>query len=165
MDKSRIIAIKDCDMFQGDGISVSVWFGGCNFHCDGCFNKDTWSMSIGEEYTSSTEDFIIELLTKHKGTKKNLTLLGGEPLLERNFDVLKKLIERAKPVSNKIWLWTGYEFNDIPNFDVIKDVDYIVCGKYIKELHKPTIYCGSSNQRVIDVKKSLETNTIVELYK
>ena len=157
MDKSRVIAIKDCDMFQGDGISVSVWFGGCHFHCDGCFNQNTWSMTSGDEYTSSTEDLILELLTKHKGTKKNLTILGGAPLLERNSDNIIRLIKRAKPVCNKIWIWTGYEFEDIPNIDVIKEADYIVCGQYKKELHKPTIYCGSSNQQVIDIQKSLTT--------
>lgn len=154
MEKARYIAIKDCDILQANGLSVSVWFAGCPFRCKGCHNPQTWDFKSGQIFDKLTVRKINSLLKNDK--IRALAILGGEPLLERNFNVLKVLIAMAKVNNKEIWLWTGYTFEDIQHIDFIKDIDYIIDGQYIEEKKVVARYFGSSNQRLINVKEKLK---------
>lgn len=162
MSKCRYAAIKDFDINQSPGVSVSLWMQGCEHRCDGCYNMETWDFDKGEPFTDDTISKIIHLLTKDK-IHKNFSILGGETLSSNKIFMINKLLQKIKDVdkSIQVWLWTGYLFEDILNLDLIKNVDYLIDGKYMKSLHEPTRFKGSSNQRIINVKESLKQNKIV----
>lgn len=152
---ARYISIKDYDMKQANGISVSLWFQGCPHCCKGCYNKQTWDMSeeAGQEFNENTIKYILTLL-KDKNVNKNLSVLGGEPLLPRNLELLESLCIKAKEQNPnmEIWIWTGYEYEEVKHLSILKHIDYLVDGKFIeekKELHR---YKGSTNQRVIKLR-------------
>ena len=159
-------SIKKTDIANGVGVRVSLFVSGCTHHCKGCFNPETWNFEYGKPFTKETEDEIIAALKP--SFIKGLTLLGGEPLEPQNQMVLLPFLEKVKVIypDKNIWCYTGYTFEDIKNLDNIEYIDVIVDGKYIQGFDKiKPQWRGSSNQRIVDVKKSLETNTIVELYK
>ena len=153
---ARYIAIKDFDMNQGDGINVSLWFSGCEHRCPGCYSPHTWDFNQGELFTDKTIDFIIHLLSKD-GIHKNLSILGGETLSPNKLNPVMKLVTKVKKElpNTKIFLWTGYSWNCIRRLNMMKYIDVVVDGMYEKENHGPSRYKGSTNQRVIDVQKSL----------
>ena len=159
--------IREMDVTNGNGIGVTLFTQGCPYHCKNCFNPETWDFNKGTEWTKETEDKIIDLLKPDY--IKRLTILGGEPLIERNREPLNKLLKRVKELykNKKIWLYTGAEFEKIKDeyIDVLKYVDIVVDGKYIDELRDIKLkFRGSSNQRIIDVQKSLKQNNTI-LYK
>lgn len=156
MNKCRYNSIKDFDINQSEGISVSLWMQGCEHHCEGCYNKDTWDFNKGYEFTYETIDKIINLLTKDN-IHKNLSILGGESLSPNKIEMITYLVKKVKEVNCeiKIWIWSGYLFDDIKHLDLINYIDVLVDGKYNKKLHNPTRYKGSDNQKVYDVKNTL----------
>lgn len=167
--------IKENDIVNGESICVSFWCQGCHqhFHCKGCHNPQTWDFNGGLE---STEENIINniiyLLNKNN-IKRNLSLLGGEPLCFENINFINNLIEEVKKIYKdiKIFVWTGYEIENlqqrIKNGDkhlenILNNTYILICGPYIEEKRDITLkWRGSSNQRVIDVQKSLKDNKIV----
>ena len=159
---ARYIAIKDFDMNQGDGINVSIWMQGCEHKWEGCYSPHTWDFNSGHIFTSNTIDFIIDLLSKD-GIHKNLSILGGETLSPNKIGPLTELVTRVKKElpDTKIFLWTGYTWDCVKQLNLVKHLDVIVDGRYEKDQHNPSRYKGSSNQRVIDVQKSLATGEIV----
>ena len=159
---ARYITIKDFDMNQGDGINVSLWMQGCEHKCEGCYSPHTWDFNSGHIFTANTIDFIINLLSKD-GIHKNLAILGGETLSPNKIGPLTELVTRVKKElpDTKIFLWTGYTWDSINHLNLVKHLDVIVDGRYEKDQHNPSRYKGSSNQRVIDVQKSLATGEIV----
>ena len=163
-------SIKDFDIKQGDGINVSLWTQGCPHHCKNCHNPETWSFDQGKEFTYETIEKIIKMLNS-EDVHKNLSILGGEPLVYRNLPMLSKLVSQVKSRTNaKIWIWTGYTIEELfPNmnfdtnlFNILYNVDYIVDGRYIESKKEESRYKGSSNQRVIDMKASWLVGGIVE---
>lgn len=165
-------AIKNNDIDNGPGLRVSVWFSGCPHKCRGCHNKETWDESLGEDFTIETITRIINMLDEG-GVKQDLSILGGEPLAPYNIRSTMSLISAvrdAKPDVN-IWLWTGYtveELNDLYNDEypyVLSriDVDVMIDGRYIEQFNSKDTYRGSSNQRIIDHQKSLETGDLTLL--
>lgn len=163
--------IKKCDVANGEGIRVSLFVSGCTHYCKGCFNYEAWDFNFGKEYTKETEDHIIKLLSS--SYIKGLSLLGGEPLHPDNQAQVASLVKRVrKELPNKdIWCYTGYVFDEeildgmykelSTTKDIIDNVDVLVDGKFIIDLaDKRLRFRGSSNQRIIDVKKSLENNDI-----
>jgi anaerobic ribonucleoside-triphosphate reductase activating protein len=169
----RYNSIKDFDMKQGDGINVSLWTQGCPHRCKGCHNPETWSFDQGKEFTNETIEKIIKLLTKDN-IHKNLSILGGEPLICRNLLMLSELVSQVKSrTSAKIWIWTGYTIEELlseMNFDanlfnILYKVDYIIDGEFIEDEKEDLRYRGSRNQRVIDVKKSLPYKSVYVLEK
>ena len=163
----RYSAIKDFDIEQGDGINVSVWFQGCSHRCKGCHNPQTWNFEGGKEFTNREIDIIIDLLIKDYDDIgfKNLSILGGEPLEDRNIPMLTKLVQRVKEVSKdiKIFLWTGYRLEEklSDNLELFECIDVVIDGKFIEEEKEITRYKGSKNQRVIDLKAhSLVTSDV-----
>lgn len=158
--------ISKFDMVNGEGIRAVLWLSGCDHACKGCQNMQTWNHSSGISFTEDNLKEIYEELDKKYVS--GLTLSGGDPLSFKNREFslsLAKHLKEKYPHKN-IWCYTGYTFDEIKDLDNIEYIDVIVDGKYIQGFDKiKPQWRGSSNQRIVDVKKSLETNTIVELYK
>lgn len=159
----RYIEIKKNDVANGPGVRVSLWTAGCSHHCKGCFNSETWDFNGGQEFTDAQIQEIKDLLTDAP-VEKHFSLLGGDPLEKVNHDMLKKLLIELKkdfPTLN-IWCWTGYLWEDIKDFDFMKYIDVVVDGEFQEQNKNLKLqFRGSSNQRIIQVQKSLEQNQIV----
>ncbi|MBQ7744216.1 MAG: anaerobic ribonucleoside-triphosphate reductase activating protein [Ruminococcus sp.] len=165
--------IKNFDIANGEGVRVSLFVSGCTHHCKNCFNKDTWAFDYGEPFTKETEDKIIKELTPDYIS--GLSLLGGEPFEPSNQEGLIKLLRRVKaelPDKN-IWCYTGYLFDKelLGNSrarceytdEMLSYIDVLVDGEFVQELYSITLqFRGSSNQRIIDVKKSLAEGKVIE---
>jgi anaerobic ribonucleoside-triphosphate reductase activating protein len=161
---ARYNTIKDFDMHQGDGINVSLWMQGCEHRCKGCYSPQTWDFNTGYVFTDDTIEEIIHLLSKDEGIHKNLSILGGETLSPNKIPYITKLVQevKSKLPGTKIFLWTGYTWDCIYRLNLMKYIDVVVDGRYDKDQHCPSRYKGSSNQRVIDVQKSLSEGKIVK---
>ena len=158
----RYNQIRKMDISNGPGVRVSIFFQGCHFHCKDCFNSETWDFNKGKIFNEEIIDEILNIA--NYDYISGLSILGGEPMHPTNVEGTIELAKRFKeryPEKN-IWLWTGYKFADIPNKGALPYIDVLVDGQFIAELHSFTLkWKGSSNQRVIDVKKTLEKNEIV----
>ena len=157
----RYNKIRKMDISNGPGVRVSIFMQGCSFHCKNCFNPETHDFNKGEEFTYSTINKILEL--SNKDYIKGLSILGGEPLHEFNILGTIRLAKafKEKFPNKTIWVWTGFLFENVINKDIFKYIDVLVDGQFEQELHDPLLlYRGSSNQRVIDVQKSLETDNV-----
>lgn len=153
------------DLLNGSGIRVVLWVSGCNHHCEGCHNPVTWDINDGLEFTTKEKKEIFTEL--NKDYISGVTFSGGDPLHPDNrLEVLELISEIKSKFPNKsIWLYTGYLFEDILKWNLdISNIDVIVDGEFKKELFSPKQpWVGSSNQKVINVKESLKTNSIVLL--
>ena len=157
--------IKINDVANGPGLRISLFTSGCTHHCKGCFQPETWNFNNGEPYTSDVQKNIIE--KSHSKYIAGLSLLGGDPL--DNVEGILTLLKEYREVfgnTKTIWLWTGYLFEEIINDErmskVLPFVDVIIDGQFIEELKDITLkYKGSTNQRVIDIPKTMETGSIV----
>lgn len=155
--------IKPVDIANGLGVRVSLFVSGCSHHCKGCFNAELWNYEAGEEFTLDTVQEIIELYC-NKPYITGLSLLGGEPLDARNLKGVTTLaaIFKKKFPNKDIWCYTGYRFEDVAHFQIMKYLDVVVDGQFVEVLKSPKLrFRGSSNQRIIDVKKSLDSQLIV----
>ncbi len=159
----RYNTIRKMDISNGPGIRVSVFFQGCEFHCKNCFNPETWDFNGGQEFTEDTINEVLELCSKSH--IKGLSILGGEPFHPKNIEAttaLAKAFKEKYPEKN-IWAWSGFLFdNYLKDTEAIKYIDVIVDGQFKDELHDFRLrWRGSSNQRVINVQKSLKTGEVV----
>ncbi|MBQ7836759.1 MAG: anaerobic ribonucleoside-triphosphate reductase activating protein [Clostridia bacterium] len=164
--------IKYCDIANGEGVRTSLFVSGCTNHCEECFQPETWDFNYGEEFTAEVADKIIESLKPYY--VNGLTLLGGEPFEPKN---QKELVPFLKKVREKcpdktIWCFTGFtldnelwkdgsyprcEYTD----EMLSLIDVLIDGRFVKRLHDISLrFRGSSNQRIIDLKKTLPTRTI-----
>lgn len=163
----RYSKIRKMDISNGKGVRVSIFMQGCTFNCKNCFNPETHDFDGGEEFTDSTIDKVLELCSKDH--IDGLSILGGEPMHPKNIEGTTKLAKafKEKFPSKNLWAWTGYKFDEyLKDKEVSKYLDVLIDGQYVDELHDPTLeWRGSSNQRVIDVQKSLETDEVVEICK
>ena len=136
---------------------------GCAFHCKNCFNPETWDFKQGKEFTDEIIDKVLELASKDFIV--GLSILGGEPMHPNNIEGTTKLAKlfKEKYPNKTIWCWSGFLFDrDLKDKEVMKYIDVLVDGQYQDELHDFRLkWCGSSNQRVIDVQKSLKENKTV----
>lgn len=149
------------DIANGVGIRTVLWVSGCSHHCKGCHNPETWDINSGKLFTEDDYNTLIEY-TKPDYVN-GLTLSGGDPFHILNRDYLVELLVRfKKQLPNKsIWSYTGYSWDDIKNTALIKNLDVLVDGKFIESKKDVSLdYCGSYNQRVIDVQKSLKSGEI-----
>lgn len=146
----RYNKIRKMDISNGPGVRVSIFTQGCDKHCPGCFNPETWDRTLGEEVT---DDKITEILKLCQRPEiKGLSILGGEPLLDCNMQMLKHLTKlfRITFPQKDIWIWTGFEFQEVLSQLNQIEFDYAVCGPYIADLRDPRLkFRGSSNQRII----------------
>lgn len=163
---SNYAQIRKMDISNGIGIGVSIFFSGCNFRCKNCFNQELWNFNYGNEFTDKTIEQIIDLLKPEY--IERLSILGGESLDDKNIDSVFKLLinVRKEFPCKKVWLYTGYTYEDIikdiKKSRVLNYVDIVVDGEYKEELRDLNLaFRGSSNQRVIDVKKTIEEKQIV----
>ena len=158
----RYNKIRKMDIADGPGVRVSIFFQGCEFKCKNCFNPETHDFNGGKEFTDETIKHILELCDKEYIA--GLSILGGEPMHPRNIDGTKNLAKafKEKFPQKTIWVWTGFLFDkDLKDKEVMKYIDVLVDGRYVDELHNPTLkWKGSSNQRVIDVKKSFLSDNV-----
>lgn len=161
--------IKANDIANGSGVRVTLFVSGCRNHCENCFQPETWDFNYGELYTEQTEEYIIELLSKPY--IQGLTLLGGEPLEPENQRELIRLLRKVKEVypEKDVWCYTGYTLEQAQTDgehcrcevtdELLSLVDVLVDGRYIDELRDITLkFRGSSNQRLIDMRKERENN-------
>ena len=156
----KFIKIKDNDIANGVGITMSLWTQGCPHHCKGCFNTETWDFNKGKEFTKSDLKYIFDNINKND-IHRDLSILGGEPLCPQNIEGVINLCKEFKKIypNKKIYIWTGYtleEFNDTQK-SILKYIDVIVDGKFIEEKRNLSLKLrGSENQRVINVKETLK---------
>ena len=166
--------IKWTDIANGEGVRVSLFVSGCTHRCKNCFNEIAWDFSYGEPFTKEVEDKILSAL--QSPFINGLSLLGGEPLEPSNQEVLYPFIQRVRqqyPEKN-IWCYTGFVFDETTgeltakhkNTPVTKSLislfDVLVDGPFVEDLKDIRLkFRGSSNQRVIDVQKTLSDKQIV----
>lgn len=166
--------IKKTDIANGEGVRVSLFVSGCTHHCAGCFNSETWDFSYGKEFTRETEDELLELL--NPSYIAGLSLLGGEPMEPENQQALLPFLRRVKEKYPKktIWCYTGYLFDRElqgtgravckATEEMLSLIDILVDGEFVQEKKNISLrFRGSENQRIIDVKKSLEHGTTVQV--
>lgn len=172
--------VRSMDISNGPGCRVSIFFQGCEHQCKNCFNAETWNPKHGNPWTKKHKEIVMNLCDKPEIA--GISLLGGDPLFwfsKRNdayyenrstmLDFMREFKQRFP--EKTIWLWTGYTWEHIINGDgmldplvkeITKYVDVIVDGLFVEELKVPNLkWRGSTNQRIIDVKKSLESNEVV----
>ena len=159
--------IKNCDIANGRGVRVTLFVSGCRNKCKGCFQPETWDFNYGSLYTKETETKLLEMLSP--SYINGLTLLGGDPFEPENQKELLPLLRKVRssyPDKN-IWAYTGYLFETLTSGkehpcceetrEMLSLIDVLVDGKYMDELHDISLqFRGSSNQRIIDVAKSLK---------
>lgn len=160
--------IKYYDIANGDGVRTSLFVSGCNHHCNGCFNKESWDFEYGKFFDSEALENISKSLEPEYIS--GLTILGGEPLDYKNINIVHAIIlyVKEKYPEKTIWVYTGYTYEELVGREhlitnsVLRNIDVLVDGKFIEELKDISLkFRGSSNQRIIDVKKSIESNQII----
>ena len=165
-------AIKNCDIANGPGVRVSLFVSGCRHQCPGCFNQEAWDFQYGEPFTQQTIDTILQML--RPSHVKGLTLLGGEPFEPENQPELVNLLRQVKKnfPGKSIWAFSGFLFDkDILSGrlgpreiteEFLSYLDVLVDGPFVMEKKDLTLrFRGSSNQRLIDVPKSLRENRTI----
>ena len=155
--------IEKTSIANGEGIRVVLWVSGCSLHCKGCHNPETWNINSGKPFNLESKKELYESLDK--SYIKGITFSGGNPLesFPEVFALCKEIKEKFP--SKDIWLYSGYTYEEINQkvmSMILEYVDVLVDGRYIDELRDITLeWRGSSNQRVIDVQKTLKENKIV----
>lgn len=171
----RYSKIREMDVSNGEGLGVSLFVQGCHFHCRGCFNSETWDFDGGKEWNKAIKDKFFSLIDRDYITR--VTILGGEPLCNENVEEVCMIVREIKTrfPQKKIWVYTGYSFADLLSPTLIRGsisqqnlyrilaltyTDILVDGRF--DIDKQDLYneiivwAGSTNQRVLDVQKSLE---------
>ena len=158
--------IDKCSVSNGAGVRTVLWVSGCDIHCRNCQNPQTWDFNSGIPFTDDTMQEILYDLSKPY--IKGLTLSGGHPLDPHNAPKVLEIVKRVKMVfpNKDIWIYSGYTWEDIIQNDTLKEIlkytDVLVDGAYIDELRDISLaFRGSSNQRIIDVQKTLDSNEVV----
>lgn len=165
--------IKPRDIADGVGVRVTLFVSGCTHHCKNCFQPETWSFDYGEPFTPEAEDKLMEELTPY--FIDGLTLLGGEPFEPVNQRGLLPFLKRVKAAlpEKTIWCYSGYTWEELTGQvesrarcectdELLSLLDVLVDGEFVEELHDITLrFRGSSNQRLIDVPKTLTAGKIV----
>ena len=165
-------AIKTHDVANGPGVRVSLFVSGCTHHCKGCFNPETWDFAYGSPYTEETEQSVLDACAPDY--IRGLSLLGGEPMEPENQKALLPLLRRFKErfPYKSVWCYSGYNFEhdmlagQLGDWSVTKEVlsylDVLVDGEFhLEEKDLSLRFRGSSNQRIIDVPKSLKHDQVL----
>lgn len=164
--------IKKCDIANGEGVRVSLFVSGCTHHCPGCFNQETWAFDYGRKYTDETQKEILDALSPSH--INGLSLLGGEPFEPQNQKVLINLLRNVKAMypQKTVWCYSGYLFDrDLLSEsrarceytdEMLSMIDILVDGRFVETLKDiRLVFKGSTNQRIIDVKKSKVAGKII----
>ena len=165
--------IKTTDIANGEGVRVSLFVSGCTHRCKNCFNSVAWDFGYGKPFTEETQEFLLDALAPDYIA--GLSLLGGEPFEPQNQAGLLPFVERFKKQfpHKTVWCYTGYTYQSGGTFKeeranckatskLLSLIDVLVDGQYIEELKDIRLkFRGSSNQRIIDLKRSLESGSVV----
>ncbi|MGN1103490.1 MAG: anaerobic ribonucleoside-triphosphate reductase activating protein [Candidatus Coproplasma sp.] len=164
--------IKWYDISNGPGVRVSLYVSGCRNCCKGCFNKETWDFDYGQPFTKEVEDSIVKGL--EPDYISGFTLLGGDPFEPENSKVLAPFMKRLRAAypDKSLWCFTGYDLDaellagkkgDMADvMDILNTLDVLVDGRFVEEKKDLNLrFRGSSNQRIILVKPTLERDEIV----
>lgn len=160
--------IKHDDMNNGPGLRVTLFVSGCDHYCNGCQNPETWDTKSGIPFDNTAIEEIFEQLDNDYIS--GITFSGGDPLNENNRVEVCSLIHQIRlkyGKSKSIWIYTGYTWEEIVNTltPILLGIDVLIDGMFEKDLADVNYHwAGSTNQRVIDVQRSLEEKKIV-LYK
>lgn len=163
----RYASIRKLDISNGEGLGVTLFTQGCPFHCKNCFNPETHDFDGGKEYTIDTKNDIVSLI--NRAQIKRFSILGGEPLIERNKEDMIDLCSSIKEIRPdiKIWVYTGNIFENVKDdwYELLYNyVDVLVDGPYVDSKRDLRLkFRGSSNQRVIDVHKTYCEDKVIEL--
>ena len=159
MKNVRLAGVERHSSVNGPGVRYVVFFQGCPHHCPKCHNPETWDFNGGKEFTPEVIDDICKGLIA-RGIHRDLCILGGEPLCSENLFLTTLVIKEVKKRMPyiKIYVWTGYTYEELKNFSdykikyILNTIDYLIDGPYIDELRDITLPMrGSSNQRIIDL--------------
>ena len=165
--------IKKFDIANGPGVRVSLFVSGCRHKCKNCFNSEAWDFSYGAPLTDETVDEIVTAIDKDY--IEGFSLLGGEPFEPENqagiYKVLKAIKEKCP--QKTVWCYSGFLFEELLSGTVgdkdlvlkcLQLIDVLVDGKFVEALKSPSLlFRGSSNQRIIDVKKSILQGEVIWL--
>lgn len=161
-------SVKACDVANGLGVRVSLFVSGCRHHCEGCFNSEAWDFNYGDPFGKEQVQMILNYL--NHDYISGLTLLGGEPLEKENQPELLALVKEVRRhyPDKSIWCYSGFRFEDeiLPmresseiTRELLNQIDVLVEGRFVLSLKQLGLrFRGSSNQRVLDLKKSLLMN-------
>lgn len=160
------------DIVNGNGVCVSFFVQGCPIHCPDCHNKDNWDFNGGYNLPENYLEAISEAITAN-GLERNFSLLGGEPLCEENIDLSIEIVEyvRNKFPNIDICIWTGYKYEDLIMSNnktkyILSLADVLIDGPFVKACRDISLKMrGSTNQRMIDLKKSTSDNLVLKVYK
>ncbi len=159
----RYNKIRKMDISNGPGVRVSIFMQGCSFNCKNCFNPETHDFKLGKEFTDETIKTVLELCKNEN--IEGLSILGGEPMHPTNLQGTTLLAREFKKnfPTKTLWAWTGFNFEEyLKDKEIVKYLDVLIDGVYVDELHSPLLHWrGSSNQRVIDVQKSIKENKTI----
>ena len=155
--------IRKYDVANGPGIRTTIFVTGCTHKCHNCFNEDYQDFDFGDPWTQQETDEVIEDLKLDE--VRGLTILGGEPF-QNEVDLLQVLRDIKKEVQKDIWIFSGYTYEEIlkdqDKKKLLEECDVLVDGRFVEALKDLSLrFRGSSNQRIIDVQKSLESNEVV----
>lgn len=169
----NVAQIFYCDIANGPGMRVSLFVSGCTHHCEGCFNEVAWDFNYGVPFDQEQQDYIINHLNHDFIT--GLSLLGGEPMEPQNQKALRPFLERVRHEfpGKTIWCYSGYTWEQLTDPDnkrchtedtlpILHMIDVLVDGEFVQAKKNISLeYRGSSNQRIIDVPKTLEEGHMV----
>ena len=159
------------DIANGNGIRVSLFLSGCKFKCKGCFNQPAQDFSFGKDFTSETKEMIIDRLKDNRFD--GLTLIGGDPLWQSSEDigVLIDLCKQVHELNKDVWIWSGFVWEDVfgktdeeskIRQELLSNCDVFIDGLFEEDKKDLSLaWRGSSNQRIIDVQKSLSKNEVI----
>ena len=157
--------ITKCDVLNGDGVRVVLWLSGCNHHCQNCHNPETWDENGGLLFDENAKQELFDTLDSIY--IDGITFSGGDPLFPKNRAEVGELIEQIhqKFPQKTIWLYTGYLWEDIKDLPFIKYIDVLIDGRFEQDKFSPNAkWVGSSNQRIIDVQKTIKDQSVVLYY-
>ena len=161
----RISRIKYNNISNGIGIRTSIFVSGCSHGCKGCFNQSIANKNAGEPFTDDHKRQILQSLAP--SYIAGLSLIGGEPMMPYNAPELAKLCREVRELypTKNIWVYSGFTYEQIIadpiKLELLKECDVLVDGKFVQDLYSPLLrFRGSSNQRVIDIKKTLESGNV-----
>lgn len=165
--------IKNCDIANGEGVRISLFVSGCRHHCKNCFNEVAWDFEAGVPYTEEVQEKILEMLKPDYIS--GLSILGGEPFEPENQSSLLSLTKAVRKVypGKDIWCYSGFTWEELTGdsasrawtencLSLLTTLDVLVDGPFIEEQKDITLALrGSSNQRIIDVKASLDSGQVI----
>ena len=155
--------IRKYDIANGPGVRTTIFLTGCTLNCKNCFNKEYQNFHFGKVFDEKAFEEVIDCLSD--ANISGLSVLGGEPF--DNLEGLREFITKVRANSEKdIWIYSGYTFEELLEkdgaMDVLKNIDVLVDGRFVEDLKDLKLkFRGSSNQRIIDVKRTLEEDEIL----